>query len=456
MIFRSHGKRGLFRRVFLHGLILIIAVVAAAGVIFVAFRPNTEHHHLIQQLANALASDLAVGSASQVKLEKRLEAIAFISKDGLAAYTENGNPLAAEGISPPPALSTKEAASLGTQPRFFRRHANTVLAVRIPIHAGGEAAYLLISMTRHGGHGSLLAALLVIVLVVGAVSFPLARSITKPVERLTHTAQRIGSGDLLARTGISRRDEVGVLAKTIDAMAAQLEGRIQREKELMADISHELRTPLARIKVALELCEEIKDTPHNLRDYLLGILNDASELERLIDDVLTISRLDIATQGAGGDLPLHLALVGLSELVNEAQARFAVNHPDCQLDVQNPPDAPVLNVDAALIKRLMDNLLDNAAKYSGDNAQIEMTARVKDEAVEIEVKDQGIGVDEKDLPRLFDPFYRTDRSRSRDIGGTGLGLALCKRIVESHGGTITALQRKKNGLKVRFTLPLHI
>jgi signal transduction histidine kinase len=294
---------------------------------------------------------------------------------------------------------------------------------------------------------ALLIAIVLLVLALGSI--PLARSISAPVERLTEAARALGAGDLSVRSRVRAPGEVGELATAFDEMAGRLERLVRSEKELLANVSHELRTPMARIRVALELAEE--GDVARARKALGEIGEDLAELERLVDEILAAARLDVA--GAGG-LPLHLAPLEVEALLQEAAARFRAHHDDRVVELEVGAGLPEVDADAALLRRLLGNLLDNAAKYSEPPAPVTLAAQAGPEGLVLEVRDRGIGVDEADLPRLFTPFFRTDRSRARGTGGVGLGLALARRIAEAHGGTIGAAAGPGGGTIFRVTLPV--
>jgi signal transduction histidine kinase len=226
---------------------------------------------------------------------------------------------------------------------------------------------------------------------------------------------------------------------------------VRGEQELLANVSHEIRTPLARIRVALELAAE--GDLDRARRYLAEIGADLAELDQLVDDVLAAARLDLAA-GGGPAWPVTRAPVALVGVLAEAAERFREAHPARLLEMAVPAALPPLDGDASLLRRLFANLLDNAAKYSEAPAPVKLAARAVDGAVEIEVRDRGIGIEAADLPRLFTPFFRTDRSRARGTGGVGLGLALAKRIAEAHRGTITVESTPGEGATFRVRLPV--
>jgi two-component system OmpR family sensor kinase len=333
---------------------------------------------------------------------------------------------------------------------FVVSRRNHVAAARIP---GDPPAYMLIkgnfpapSLLRGATfRGAVLLAL-------ALASIPLARAIAAPLERLGRAVRAFGAGDLSARARLGERGEVGEVAVAFDQMAERIQALLHTEKELLANVSHELRTPIARIRVALDLAAE--GDLERSRRYLAEIGADLDELTQLVDDVLTAARLDLAAgRHPGAELPLRRERIDGRELVLRAADRFRTVHPDRELELAVETELPALDADPALLRRVLDNLLDNARKYSDAGARITLSARPEDGALSVEVADQGIGLDEDDLARLFTPFFRSDRSRARGTGGVGLGLALAKRVVEAHGGRIAAQSAPGKGTRIRFSVP---
>ncbi|MCA9664963.1 MAG: HAMP domain-containing histidine kinase, partial [Myxococcales bacterium] len=324
--------------------------------------------------------------------------------------------------------------------------------VALPIRdsAGKLRGYALVGHDPHATLGQILTKLGVVLLVLAFGSWPLVKYIVSPISRLTETINRVADGDLSARTGITRRDEVGQLAAAFDTMVARLETLVTQERELIANVSHELRTPLARIRVALELAEEGND--EEARRYLRDIAADLGELETLVSDLLTSARLDLSR---GADALSGSTLLDADGLAEAAAERFERRFPDASLSVRALGSEHTLRGDEVLLRRVLDNLLCNAQQHGGGEA-IELSLAIEDggDRVRFSVRDHGGGIDSEDLPRVFEPFFRGERSRSRELGGVGLGLALCKRIVEAHGGEIEAQSDVGDGTTVAFWLPL--
>jgi two-component system OmpR family sensor kinase len=286
--------------------------------------------------------------------------------------------------------------------------------------------------------------------IVGIGSFLTARWIVVPLDRLSRTARAIGAGDLAARTGLDRDDELGELGRAFDDMAARVQALLLAEKELMANVSHELRTPLARIRVALDLAGE-GDADAG-RVSMTEIATDLAELEALIDDVLTATRL-AHNEGTASRFEMHVEEIGPDVLASRASERFRSRHPRRSLTVTTADALPRVRVDPVLFRRVIDNLLENAEKYSPDPARPIALRVAAHERVAFEVTDEGLGIPPEDLPHVFTPFFRGERSRFRGTGGVGLGLTLAKRIVEAHGGSIDVQSTLGKGTTVRVTLP---
>jgi signal transduction histidine kinase len=292
-----------------------------------------------------------------------------------------------------------------------------------------------------------------VLILVGISSLLLARTLTRPLRKLSGAARAFGRGDLSARAALTRGDELGDVSRAFDEMAERVTELLRAEKELLANVSHELRTPLARIRVALDLA--IEGDAEVARESLADIAEDLDELERLIADILAAARLDLAEgDGAGGVPPLRRERVDVHDLLSRASSRFRTAHPNRTLHLDAAEALPSVEGDPMLLRRVIDNLLENAHKYSAQSTDpIDLCAREDAGELAIEVVDRGIGISAEDLPRVFRPFYRADKSRTRATGGLGLGLALAKRIVDAHGGSIDLVSAPDQGTRARVRLP---
>jgi two-component system OmpR family sensor kinase len=416
-------RRSLYRRIYFHGVLLLVATVVALALTGFFVGRDARHRAHPTVLGGHIGSLLAAVPddalpAVAARLGEELDV-------DLAVYARDGRAIARVGEKPPPPLAADAAADVLAQDTF-RRQGPRLVSGRL----GGDR-YLRVqrrgTVTDALLHG--LAFLAVVWLVLAAVSAPFARAIARPLEHLSET---------------DRPDEIGTLARTFDETADRVSRLLAGQRELLANVSHELRTPLARIRVSLALAA---DAPADAAAHLAAIEEDAVELEALVADLLTSSRLD-----AGGALALQRAPTDLAALLDASVARFRRRHPDRVFEASLAP-APAVPAEAGLVTRVVDNLLDNAAKYSEAGAPIAVLLRPADGGVAVDVRDRGIGIAADDQPRVFEPFFRGERSRARDTGGAGLGLALSKQIVEAHGGRITIESRSGEGTTVTVWLP---
>jgi signal transduction histidine kinase len=289
--------------------------------------------------------------------------------------------------------------------------------------------------------------------IVGVGSFLTARWIVRPLGTLSRTAERLGAGDLKARANLGRQDEIGGLGRAFDDMAERVESLLRAERELLANVSHELRTPLARIRVALEMADEAG--AGSAQAPLAEIRSDLAELETIIDDIITAAHFDLDDgRSPPSSFPIHRERTTAPELCSRAIDRFRSRHPDRPLELALKATPPV-DADPVLLRRVLDNLLENAHKYTPDPSRpIQIRTLSENGRVSFEVVDRGIGIPKEDLPRVFVPFFRSERSRTRSAGGVGLGLTLAKRIVEAHGGAIEIASEAGAGTTVHVMLPV--
>jgi two-component system, OmpR family, sensor kinase len=445
------GRR-LLIRIWLHGLLLFagiaVAVVAARVVM-----PEIDEAHVLRMspyLALAVGDRVLAARPDPAELAREVDAVETDTPLSISVYATNGALLASSVTPPVAAPSAAECAS-------SRDHAPRWRARRLVISVPDACAILAVPPPP-----SFLWHLVVflgsaLILAFVCVAAPLTYSIARPVERLGALARELGAGNLTVRVNSRRHDELGDLGRSFDAMASQIQRLRAAERELLGDVSHELRTPLARMRVLLELASDAD--VDRVRTYLGEVAVDLGELERLIDDIIMSARLDAtSTPWSEARPPLHLAPIEIGEPIAAAVARFRTRSSGRTV-VCRGVDAPlVVDGDVAMLRRVLDNLLDNAHTYSPVDRPIEIDVIADGPSerpgVRVEVIDHGIGIAPDDLGRVFSAFFRADRSRTRASGGVGLGLALARRIVEAHGGTIGVDSTVDVGSRFWFTIPL--
>lgn len=269
---------------------------------------------------------------------------------------------------------------------------------------------------------------------------PFMLGITRYLHRLTQATDGIAAGDF--KVDLPRRsdDELGRLGHAIRSMAERLDLLVSGQKRFLGDAAHELCAPLARLRTGLGILEmKLGD---RAVDDLASIETEAAELAALVEEILAFSR---ARTRAARAVPLDLA-----GLVNDIYVR---ERPACVLHMEIPEGIQVL-ADIGLLGRAVANILRNAGIHAGEGATVVAGASVLPDRVALTLVDDGPGVDPAELPRLFEPFYRPDRSRTRETGGSGLGLAIVRTAVEACGGSATAFIPPAGGFGVRIELPI--
>lgn len=291
------------------------------------------------------------------------------------------------------------------------------------------------------------------VLVSGLVCFWLAWYLASPVRRLREANRRLSEGELDVRVGKAmgrRRDEIADLGQDFDHMAERLQALILTQKQLLSDVSHELRSPLARLQVALGLAR--KKIGQQAERELDRIEREADRLDELVGQVLTLARLEVLEPDVLED---YVDITGLLETIVEDAEFEAVNgNRHVQLSSES---SWTLKANTELLCRALENIIRNAICYTAKDTQIDVNVKDSIEHkgwISISVCDRGIGIPEKKLPVLFEPFVRLSEARDRSSGGYGLGLAIAKRAIRLHGGQVSAYNRDGGGLCVVVQLPL--
>lgn len=260
----------------------------------------------------------------------------------------------------------------------------------------------------------------------------LAASFTRPLEGLQASAMKLAAGDLSQRVTISRQDELGQLGQTFNHMAEQVEAMLLEQKAFASNASHELRTPLTTIRLRSEALREGHLDEATARQYIAEIDDEVSRLGRLVNDLIQLSRFDSGRAEVGNELidPVRLARLLCQQMEQTAAARKA------RLTFASPDYLPPIRANQSHVRIVLQNLLDNALKYSAEGGQVEWRLVLEEGYLRSEIRDSGIGLAHEDMPHLFERFYRADKAHTRMTGGTGLGLPLAKSIVEFYNGRI--------------------
>jgi signal transduction histidine kinase len=276
----------------------------------------------------------------------------------------------------------------------------------------------------------------------------IARGMTQPLRDMAKAAQRMSTGDYGQRVVTASRDEVGQLAVAFNRMSGELASLERLRRDLVANVSHELKTPISALRARLENLLDGVERPDP--ETLQVMLAQSERLGRLVDQLLELARLE------SGEVPLRREAVPLRPLVSRVVSEIEVTRArqDVQLSQDVPDDLPAVFADAERLHQVLFNLLDNAVRFTPEGGRVRVTASGHNGSVDVAVSDTGPGIDAEHLPRLFERFYRVDTARSRDEGGTGIGLAIARSVVEAHGGRIWAESEPGTGSTFTFELPV--
>lgn len=279
-----------------------------------------------------------------------------------------------------------------------------------------------------------------------AATIVLTRYITRPVQQLTQAALRVAAGDWTSRVDIAGRNEVAELGRTFNMMCDRLQNVDVQRSEFVSDASHELKTPLASMKILVESLLYQDEVPEEIyKEFLSDINGEIDRLTRLITDLLLLSKMD--TENA----VLNLSRVQVLQAVQESAdaLRPIAAQRDVRVEIDVPADLR-LECDPLKLRQALNNLIENAMKYSRPDGFVKITAGEAGSEIWIRIADNGVGMPAEDLPHIFERFYRVDKARSRETGGTGLGLHIVRRVALMHGGRVEV--ESEEGVGSTFTL----
>ena len=298
------------------------------------------------------------------------------------------------------------------------------------------------------------------VLIVFAVSIPLclillgyggwflACRALKPVDAITKSAQKITAENLGERLNIvNADDEIGQLAGTINGMLARLEGSFTRVRQFSSDVSHELRTPLTIMRGEIEVAIRWAKEPEEFREILSSNLDEIKRMTDIIEHLLELARAE------EGKLVLDIQEVDVYHLVSQIVPHEKLHAREKGVSIIVEGEHLMAFGDQLRLRMVLINLLDNAVKHTEAGGEVKVTVLAENEYVKISVLDHGPGIQKEEIPRIFDRFYRTDLSRNRAFGGSGLGLSLVKTIAEAHGGKVAVNSEFGNGTEFIVYLP---
>ena len=307
----------------------------------------------------------------------------------------------------------------------------------------------------------ILAMLILLVLMAMLFSLWIYRTILRPIGELKKATNEIKAGNLDYELNIGERDEVGQLCMDFEEMRQRLkdnaEEKLQYEqenKELIRNISHDLKTPITAIKGYVEgIMDGVASSPEKIDKYIRTIYNKANDMDKLIDELTFYSKIDT------NKIPYTFAKININAYFEDCVEELGLELEAKNIDLgffDYTEESVTVIADAEQLKRVINNIVSNSVKYLDKKRGI-INIRLKDEGdfVQIEIEDNGRGIAARDLPNIFERFYRTDSSRNSSKGGSGIGLSIVKKIVEDHGGRIWATSKESIGTVMHIVLRKH-
>lgn len=283
------------------------------------------------------------------------------------------------------------------------------------------------------------------------LSFVLFRMMINPVWKIIETIKGIANGDYSRRVEIKSNDEMGELGNALNKMVENLENIENMRRELVSNVSHELSTPLTIISGYIEaMSDKVIQGTEPLKETLILLKEEVDRLILMVNDLRKLSLIESST------FKLSFNSLDLEKEVDKVILKFKtkLKERDIILISEVPSNLPEVKADEDKFSQILINLLDNAHNFSLKGGEIVISTRILNEFIELSISDSGIGIDDEDIPHIFERFYRGEKSRSRNTGGTGIGLAIVKELVNAHGGEIKVEKGEKGGSIFSFTIPI--
>jgi signal transduction histidine kinase len=384
--------------------------------------------------------------------------VTLIDDQGVVLCDSEADPAFMENHRKRPEIIQAMRGQTGSIIRFSKSVQAVLLYVAVPLDLGRtrwvvRTALSLASINHLLSElfNKLLLLVLVLLTIIFGVGVYVYRKINPPLEEIRLGAGRFAHGRFGAKLPDYQVREIAELAAALNQMATQLDRLENLRREFVANVSHELKTPVTSIQGFAEtLLEGAKDTPEDLERFLQIIARQSGRLADIIDDLLTLSRLESAPLDELLAIDRYV-LCDILESGREA-CRSRAEEKDIAIVIDCSPEVGV-TADRSLLTQAVINLIENAVKYSPEHTTVTVTGAQDGQRVRITVADQGPGIPEHHIPRLFERFYRADKARSRRLGGTGLGLAIVKHIANVHEGDVDVVTRIGYGSTFIILLP---
>ncbi|KPL83893.1 hypothetical protein SE15_01300 [Thermanaerothrix daxensis] len=316
--------------------------------------------------------------------------------------------------------------------------------IRVPRAPNFNPAEMLFLRRTYQALAMALGGALIVAVLIGLW---LARRLTLPLQALTEAAKRIAQGNLEQEVAVVSGDELGQLARAFNQMSRAVAQANQMRRQMTADIAHDLRTPLTVIAGYIESMRDgiLSPTP----ERFTMIYTEIERLQKMVEDLRILSQAD------AGELPLNCQAVPPAAILERTAAIFQhrAEQKGVILRVQKEENLPPVWMDEDRMMQVMDNLLSNALRYTPPGGEVFLQVRSSEAGIEFVVRDTGEGIPPEEIPKIFERFYRADKSRHAEAGESGLGLTIVKAIVEAHGGRVWAVSAPGDGLAVHIQMP---
>ncbi len=326
-------------------------------------------------------------------------------------------------------------------------------------YAGVNGEDMMIVIYMHTPVGEVVAARMRVIkyfLLSGGVALAIAilliyifsLKLSRPLKQIKSAAARISNGEFEKRVDIKSKDEIGELAGAFNQMAVALQNIEEMRRGFIANVSHELRTPMTSIRGFIEGILDGTIPPEKQNHYLTIVRDETNRLNRLVNDLLDLAKME------SGELKMNITTIDINELLRKCVIKFETMFIEKELSVDADFEEEDMMVkgDSDALERVLYNLMHNAIKFTPMGGRISLVTRKNKDLIEVTVRDSGIGIEESELDMIWDRFYKSDKSRSRDKTGTGLGLAIVRNIINEHGQTIRAESQPGEGTAFIFTL----
>ncbi|MCE5169184.1 HAMP domain-containing histidine kinase [Paenibacillus profundus] len=436
-------------------LALIVGVFAAFSVSGMLFQKEMEE--VAFQDLSKLGQDLVRLRAGMPlsQFEQYLLSMHSLDTYQMQIFDSRGRTLLERGIDGRQMLHVEadrvKRVLTGEQVRIIADNDDSGPIIGLPIDIDGERQALFLQLSFGGSNviGRFIIMVLIVVLAVGSLCFLVAaRYIVLPVKKMTVATRRMAKGDFTTELRMKRKDEIGELAASFNYMAKELNQVEKMRQDFVSNVSHEIQSPLTSIfGFAKALKNNVVPEPQRER-YLQIIMTESERLSRVSDNLLQLASLESEHH------PVNMRAYSLDEQIRKVIVACEPQWQAKSLQMDLQLEAVTIIADEDMLSLVWMNLIGNSMKFTPDNGTITIVLSRQSKGIEVVISDNGIGIPEEDLNRVFDRFYKADRSRRRDGNGSGLGLAIVNKVMSLHNGTVALASVSGQGTKVTVTLPL--